>query len=481
MLKSLGYDQIIHAADGGEAWERLSEGGFDLLATNWNMPVLSGLELVEKACEQSRFHDLPILMFTSRAEKTDVIDALKAGVDSYITKPFSPHQLRAKIRALSGNRESRQIDHVLHGCTFLSRNMKRPLVLFGEEANTLSRLTSPDLREITDYLIRAVSTLSLVNAESELNAGYVIEASTASVTKDLKTHGSMIKLLLISSRIPGGGVTMARLVSINKSSPFTIFLICGHPQEVDDKTRLGLDRIGVSVVERSRLERRGLEQVFNEYLVATSDEEPPTELPSPEEIRARVERDIKSMVTLPVLPQVYHQIVAMDRDPDSELGDWSGAIDVDPLSRAQVIRRARSPIYGFRGEIDETEKAVVLLGKNTVKEIIVAGAVKKSFEGVVEEGFVVDEYWEHSVAVAVLARILVFPLNQMEWTPEDKKDFEQLDLGPEVVEALNKAGLSQRLDLSGNEDPFIGGMMHDIGKAALAHSYPGLFSMVLAD
>ena len=482
MLTSLGYDHIVEAADGGEAWEKLSESDLDLLATNWNMPVLSGLELVEKVREQPHFHDLPILMFTSRAEKADVIEALKAGVDSYITKPFSPQQLREKLRSLSGNREGRQIEHVVRGSVFLSRDVSCPLVIFGEEANTLSRLTSPDLHEVADYLIDAVSTLALINAENaDLNAGYVVEASTSSIARDLKTHGSLIKLLLVSSRIPGGGITMARLVSINRVSDFTIFLICEHQEEIDDQTRLGLDRIGIAVVERSRMQRKGLEQVFNEYLVTTGDEEAPSELPAPEEIRSRVERDIKSMVTLPVLPQVYHQIIALDRDSDSDLSDWSGAIDVDPLSRAQVIRRARSPIYGFRGEIDETERAVVLLGKNSVKEIIVAGAVKKSFEGIKEEGFLVDEYWEHSVAVALLARILVFPLNQMDWTPEDKKEFEDLDLSQEVVEALKGAGLAERLTLSDNQDPFIGGMMHDIGKAALAHSYPGLFSLVLAE
>ena len=105
-----------------------------------------------------------------------------------------------------------------------------------------------------------------------------------------------------------------------------------------------------------------------------SSDEPP-ELPAPEEIRKRIDNDIRNMVDLPVLPQVYHQIVALDKDPKSEMADWITAIETDPLSTAQVIRRSRSPIYGFQGEINDIGKAVVLLGKSPVKEMIVSGAV----------------------------------------------------------------------------------------------------------
>ena len=65
----------------------------------------------------------------------------------------------------------------------------------------------------------------------------------------------------------------------------------------------------------------------------------PVELPSPKEIRKRIENDIRNMVDLPVLPQVYNQIVALDKDPESEMQDWVSAVETDPLSAAQVIRR----------------------------------------------------------------------------------------------------------------------------------------------
>jgi HD-like signal output (HDOD) protein len=187
------------------------------------------------------------------------------------------------------------------------------------------------------------------------------------------------------------------------------------------------------------------------------------------------------MISLPILPQVYHQIVALDRDSKSDLQDWIDAIQVDPLSSAQVIRRAHSPLYGFQGEINKINKAVILLGKNAVKEIIVSGALKRSFESVKEEGFEIEDYWLHSVGVALAARLLSFPLDENRWTPEQRQEFQTFALDEVTLAALRKLNLAERLPLIPHQDPFIGGMMHDIGKVALVHSYPGLFPMIIQD
>ena len=151
------------------------------------------------------------------------------------------------------------------------------------------------------------------------------------------------------------------------------------------------------------------------------------------------------------------------------------------MSRAQVIRRARSPIYGFRGEINDANKAVVLLGKNTVKELIVSSALKRTCEGVDEEEFQVEDYWIHSVGVALMAKIIHFPLDEEKWKPEQRQDFESFALSDEQLEILKKLNLNERLHLTPDQDPFIGGMMHDIGKAALAQAYPGLSPMFVED
>jgi len=271
------------------------------------------------------------------------------------------------------------------------------------------------------------------------------------------------------------------MAGINKSDDLGVFIICDSNAPLESRIRDGLEGHGVIILEKEHLDAEAMEGLFYEYVVAKTGEGPPAELPSPEEIRKRLEHDIKSMVDLPVLPQVYQQIVALNRDPESELEAWISAIEADPLSRAQVIRRARSPLYGFQGEITDARRAVILLGKNAVKEIIVTGAVKKSLEGVSEEGFDVEDYWIHSVAVAITAKILRFPQEPKEWTPDNKREFEEYAFDDEVVQALKKAGLYKRIKVGPHADPFVGAMMHDIGKVALAHGYPGLFALVVEE
>ena len=81
MLKRMGYE-VQSAKDGTEAWALLQERTFDLLLTDWNMPQMSGLELVQQVRSTSELDALPIIMLTTRGNKDDIVDALKAGVDN---------------------------------------------------------------------------------------------------------------------------------------------------------------------------------------------------------------------------------------------------------------------------------------------------------------------------------------------------------------------------------------------------------------
>lgn len=96
-LKRIGYEDLIEAEDGVDAYAKLeSEAGINFIVTDWNMPNMSGLEFVNKVREGS-FKEIPILMVTTRSIKEDIIEAMKAGVNSYIVKPFTPQTLKEKI------------------------------------------------------------------------------------------------------------------------------------------------------------------------------------------------------------------------------------------------------------------------------------------------------------------------------------------------------------------------------------------------
>jgi two-component system, chemotaxis family, chemotaxis protein CheY len=97
-LRNLGYNNFIEAGEGKEALDKLSaEEGINFIITDWNMPVVSGLELVKSVRKDERFSSIPILMVTTRGVKEDIVEALQAKVNNYIVKPFTPQILKEKI------------------------------------------------------------------------------------------------------------------------------------------------------------------------------------------------------------------------------------------------------------------------------------------------------------------------------------------------------------------------------------------------
>lgn len=102
-LARLGYKDVLEGADGVEGWNALDANpNVDMLITDWNMPEMNGLELVKKVRADERFADLPIIMVTTEGGKAEVITALKAGVNNYIVKPFTPQVLKEKLGAVIG-------------------------------------------------------------------------------------------------------------------------------------------------------------------------------------------------------------------------------------------------------------------------------------------------------------------------------------------------------------------------------------------
>ena len=102
-LNRLGYQDLFEAENGAQAWEVLQQNpDITVLVTDWNMPEMNGLELVQKVRAEDRYTDMPIIMVTTEGGKGEVITALKAGVNNYIVKPFTPQVLKEKLEAVLG-------------------------------------------------------------------------------------------------------------------------------------------------------------------------------------------------------------------------------------------------------------------------------------------------------------------------------------------------------------------------------------------
>ena len=97
VLTQLGYTDMIEANDGVEAMQLLSQNQVDLVLVDWNMPNMDGITLVRKIRETNK--QLPLVMVTTEAEKSRVLEAIKAGVNNYVVKPFTAETLGEKITA----------------------------------------------------------------------------------------------------------------------------------------------------------------------------------------------------------------------------------------------------------------------------------------------------------------------------------------------------------------------------------------------
>ena len=103
-LKTIGYTQYVEAEDGKDALDKLSVNvGINFVITDWNMPVMSGLELTKAIRSDDRTKGIPILMVTTRGVKEDIVQALQARVSNYVVKPFTPQILKDKIDLILSN------------------------------------------------------------------------------------------------------------------------------------------------------------------------------------------------------------------------------------------------------------------------------------------------------------------------------------------------------------------------------------------
>ncbi len=97
LLRDLGFSNTQEADDGVTALPMLKSGNFDFLVTDWNMPGMTGIDLLKAVRADERLASLPVLMVTAEAKRDQIIAAAQAGVNGYVVKPFTAAALKEKI------------------------------------------------------------------------------------------------------------------------------------------------------------------------------------------------------------------------------------------------------------------------------------------------------------------------------------------------------------------------------------------------
>jgi two-component system chemotaxis response regulator CheY len=100
LLKELGFTNVEEAEDGVDALNKLRGGNFDFVVSDWNMPNMTGIDLLREIRADDRLKRLPVLMVTAEAKKENIIAAAQAGASGYVVKPFTAATLDEKLKKI---------------------------------------------------------------------------------------------------------------------------------------------------------------------------------------------------------------------------------------------------------------------------------------------------------------------------------------------------------------------------------------------
>jgi len=100
LLKELGFNNVDEAEDGVAALQKLHSGNFEFVVSDWNMPNMTGIDLLKNIRADAQLKNLPVLMVTAEAKKENIIEAAQAGASGYVVKPFTAATLEEKLNKI---------------------------------------------------------------------------------------------------------------------------------------------------------------------------------------------------------------------------------------------------------------------------------------------------------------------------------------------------------------------------------------------
>lgn len=100
ILKQLGFADVEEAENGQEALQKLRDGTFGFVVSDWNMPVMTGIDMLRAIRADEKLKAIPVLMVTAEAQQANLVEAIQAGVSNYIVKPFTAETMQEKLQKI---------------------------------------------------------------------------------------------------------------------------------------------------------------------------------------------------------------------------------------------------------------------------------------------------------------------------------------------------------------------------------------------
>lgn len=270
MLFALSYSDVHEAVDGQHAWEQLQETRFDLLICDWNMPEISGLELINLVRGNPQMADVSILMSTVRSRQQDVVESIRAGANGYITKPFSLNELGGKVEKLITIRAEGIAKRASYSLkSMLERSARSalyeanfPFVLFVEKSIDPAILSRPLNKSVVSLLQTKLQALE--KASTQRDGGllrFVLAEEAKDVIEIVGIHGADVQLVVIAHERAGGGITLAQRLRRERSS-VPVGLLVESVLQFTDRERKEISGAGIFLIEKRFCTPKVLEPLF---------------------------------------------------------------------------------------------------------------------------------------------------------------------------------------------------------------------------
>lgn len=231
----MGFDSVIEAYDGADALSKLRDNNIDFIVSDWHMPTLSGLELLDKLRRDPKYHKIPFMMVTAETDRESVKIAVAVGVDQFLIKPFTLATFRNKINQLV-----QQDKHTLQGSQRHDKRLEIP-----------KNKTRPVRNKKKTILVVDDIPLNIDVVSGILSADYRIVAATSGIKALKLAKGELtLDLILLDIMMPQmDGMEVCRHLKADPKTADIPIIFLTAKTEVDD-IAAALDAGGVDYVTK---------------------------------------------------------------------------------------------------------------------------------------------------------------------------------------------------------------------------------------